>query len=452
MVAILKQIDNSTGTSSQGFVAHNPAVEALLLPSYTIQHLQRIIAELTMHRTLSIYRFSNGAATAVTVTDQASLESALGNNLFNAWDRDSIFQAYGEWAATNDSEISGKLNIDPCAWRRGLIWTLQHHCNNQQLFTDIIEGKVPADGSHYPWVRVHPLTSEADASGWNHRQHDSFGLVLHFLFWQLNQNRLQWSDPTIRSLAEPFTALLFALFSKVEVWQAQDDSAWEFGNTAVHFSSIAIIVLALEELLQFVNTSGAINYLTYSVNAEGVSNMIAKCKETLAKLGSRESIWSDGERESDLAQLHPLLLQAISGRAVFSVDLITKILAQIESTLVGMHGVRRFAKDVWDGRVNALSIATGAEAQWTMGSPMISAIYGYLYRCTKDPYYLDKQQIFFSRTLAGIDRDYRLPEAYILSSSSEWIADANKPLAWAQAMAILSIASLKESLSVEPPL
>ena len=78
---------------------------------------------------------------------------------------------------------------------------------------------------------------------------------------------------------------------------------------------------------------------------------------------------------------------------------------------------------------------------------MLSVIYGSLYIRTKQRRFLDKQQLFFSRALAGIDSDWRLPEAYILQKEQmKWIADANKPLAWAQSMFILALTAMKSSL------
>ncbi len=430
------------------FVIHNSSVGELIGTSYQQEEMQKIISALVQHQTLSISRLPNGGSTAVTITDALSLASALGDNLIYAWDRDTLLQAYAEFVAANDEQISQRFSIASDAWKHGLLWSLWHHCINQDRFIRILDGSAPADGSNYPAVRVNPVTGKVPAGPWNHKQHDALGLGLHLLFWQLNQKNLSWEDEEVKTLALPFATLLFKLFDKVNVWSEPDDSAWEFGNNGLHLSSLGIVVLALEEMLEFLNATGPLCYLSYRVTAEDVATMIEKCKGTLNAIGTRESIWSGGSRDCDLAQLNAMLVQVVSNRMLFSEEQVEEMLLRIESNLVGQHGVRRFNGDVWNGRWNDPDTHPGEEAQWTIGAPPMSAIYGWLYLRTKQARFLERQQFYFSRTLAGIDADWRLPEAYIFDKKNmQWVADANKPLAWAQSMALLALTMMKSSLA-----
>jgi hypothetical protein len=444
MVALLRSVELNPATE---FVVHNSSVGQLIRTDYRIGDLQKIISELERHQTLSILRLPNGASTAVTITDELSRESARGDGLFNAWDRDNIFQAYAELSATTDVQISNSFKIEATAWQRGLTWSLWHHAVNQDRFIRILEGSAPADGQNYPAVRVDPETGFLPAGPWNHKQHDALGMVLHLLFWQLNEGHLSWANDELKAIALPYATLLFSLFDKVGVWNEPDDSAWEFHNTALHLSSMGIVVMALEELLHFVNNNGPLDYLSYKVTAENISKMIENCKLTLQSIGTAESIWSGGSRQTDLAQLNALVLQAVSNRSLFAEDLVAEMLTRIETSLVGQHGVRRFIGDIWNGRWNDEAMEAGHEAQWTIGAPMMSVVFGWLYRRTAQLEFLEKQQHYFSLTLAGIDADWRLPEAYILDKNQmKWVADENKPLAWSQSMCVLALTEMKSTL------
>ncbi len=449
-MSALQQSVSGEVNSAAEFVVHNSSLQPLINTSYQLEDIDKILSELENSRTLSITRLPNGGSTAVTITDTLSLASALGDNLINAWDRDSILQAIAEQAVAADEHLSERLSIQRDAWKRGLLWSLWHHCINQERFIRILSGEAPADGMNYPAVRVNPVTGQVPAGPWNHKQHDALGFILHLLFWQLNHQGLSWEDEALKSLAVPYATLLIKLFEKVSVWSEPDDSAWEFGNSGLHLSSLGIVVLALEELLEFLSTHGTLKYLTYEVTSADVASMIEKCKQSLQTIGSRESVWSGGSRDCDLAQLNALLLQAVSNRVLFSEQQVEEILLRIESSLVGKHGVRRFAGDVWNGRTNNATTAPGEEAQWTIGAPAISVIYGWLFRVTNQPKYLERQAAYFSRTLAGVDADWRLPEAYILDKGQMvWVPDENKPLAWAQSMVILALAAMRSSLKVK---
>ena len=177
--------------------------------------------------------------------------------------------------------------------------------------------------------------------------------------------------------------------------------------------------------------------------------MADKCETRLRELGTMEFIRSDnGEtRDVDLAQLNPLLLAAFSGRPVLSDANTLAILDNIENRLMGHIGIRRYNKDIWDGRINRGDLGPGQEAQWCHGSPQMSYIYGEMYLRTGDERYYDKQLEHFNRALAAISPRGLYPECYIIDMNTrEWVADANEPLAWAQSMLILSLVQMQNSI------
>ncbi len=61
--------------------------------AYTLSDLSEIIALLKQHNTLVLRRYASGGASAVTILDADSLNSALGDNLQFMWTRDSVLQA-----------------------------------------------------------------------------------------------------------------------------------------------------------------------------------------------------------------------------------------------------------------------------------------------------------------------------------------------------------------------
>lgn len=442
----------STSTTPQPkFAVRNEQLGRLISDGYTMQQLREILAQLVAHRTLKLHRFSTGGASAVTVLDNGkSLEAALGDDLIRMWDRDNAMQCFAELAAATEPEL-GALGVPIDLWKRGLIASLRHHEMNQDRFVGIVDGKISgyAAAAHdHPPIRYNALSLRNVPGHWSHKQNDAHGALNFLLFWGLNEQRAFWSEQPLNGVAPAYATLLHSMFWVVHVWEDHDFGAWE-DVSAEHQSSIAMVAVSLLEQLEYVAKHGTLTYHAFGrdwvVTEHGVRELLDKCKAKLAELGTNECT-RGAQRGADLAQLNGLLMQALSKRHVFDDAAVIAICENIENTLMGEYGIRRYAHDRWDGREFRLDLAEGEEAQWFHGSPQLCVIWGDLYQRTGDEKYLRKQVYHFNRMLGGITEDWYTPEAYIVDKlTRQWVADANVPLAWGQSAAILAFASMFNS-------
>lgn len=435
------------------FIAHNDDLAKLIRTEYSPEDLSKLLTLLASHDTLTLRRLSSGGATAVSILDEKSLEAALGDDLIRMWTRDSVMQGFGELAASQDAELLAAVKCRPDAWRSGLLANLRHYENNQGRFVDIFSGKVPGfaeNSGNHPAIRFNAMNLREVPGHWSHKQNDAHGMLNFFLFWSLNQQRLFWTDQDLHKVALAYSTLVHALFWITNVWADHDYGAWE-DKIAEHFSSIAAVAIGLAEQLDYVKKHGKLTFNTfgkdYDVHEIGVEKLLNKCLAKLQELGTNEST-RPFNRQADLAQLNPLLMQALAKRYLIKDETVDAILRNIERDLMGEHGVSRYLGDLWDGREFRTDFAEGRdEAEWVHGPPMMSVILGDLYERTGKQEYLEWQTYHFSRAIAGIDADWRTPEAYIIDKvTRRWVPDANVPLAWTQSMYVLAFASMKRSL------
>jgi len=145
-----------------------------------------------------------------------------------------------------------------------------------------------------------------------------------------------------------------------------------------------------------------------------------------------------------------LFLSAVSGDPLVSEEMTEKILTTTTRELGRPIGFTRYPLDIWDGRTDRKDLKDGVEeAQWSHVAPMLSVIYGELYRRTKKEAYFEKQDFFFRRSLTTVNNRWRIPEAYIVNAKTrKWVSDANEPLAWAQSVEIMAIIAMKKSLEL----
>jgi hypothetical protein len=250
-----------------------------------------------------------------------------------------------------------------------------------------------------------------------------------------------------------FATLLHSYFWTIHVWEDHDLGAWE-DKVAQHWSSIACVLVSLREQFEVLFPDGAVRYdqagHTYLMRDQGVKELIDKCEAKLNELGTREFIpsqYNSDSRDVDLAQINPLLLAAFAGKPVLNDANTVAILENVERELMGPIGIRRYRKDLWDGRINRFDLGGDEEAQWCHGSPQMSYIYGELYQRTGNEQYLRKQVFHFNRGVASIPDSWLMPEAWIIDvNTRQWVPDANEPLAWATSMLVLSFGQLQKSL------
>jgi hypothetical protein len=431
----------------------NEEVGKLISSNYSLADLDAIRKLLAAQPTLHIRRYSSGGHSAVTVLDiTQTLEASIDGLLVYQWDRDNIMQCLAELALAEKPSANQELAIPQDNWKRGLLSSIIHHRLGEVRFLDIIHGRrsgFPSDYFFRPHIRYNPISLYEVGDPWGHGQNDSLSFVNFLLFHALKTGRIQASE---WGKGLDFAALLHAYFWKINVWIDNDLGAWE-DKVAIHWSSIACVLASLHEQEAFLRTHGMLRYSRdghdYLVTADGVKEMADKCQAKLLELGTNEFLSSEnGEtRSSDLAQVNPLLLAAVAGRPLVNDGYTVSVLENIERQLMGHLGIRRYNRDVWDGRVNRYDLSPGQEAQWCHGSPQMSYIYGEMYLRTGEERYYEKQLGHFNRMLASISKRWLVPEAWIVDSKSrQWVPDANEPLAWGQAMAILALVQMQNSL------
>ncbi|MBU6455066.1 MAG: hypothetical protein KGS72_25065 [Cyanobacteria bacterium REEB67] len=450
----------ATVSSSLSTVSpQNAEVAKLIQPAYTLAELEAVRKVLASHKTLTLRRYPNGGQSAVTILDiYETLFSAMDGLLMNMWDRDNVMQCLAELKLADDAELrAGIESVDANSWRRGMNAALDHHKKGDFRFVDICLGRAsnePKDYMRRPHIR-YPATNPGECGdNWGHGQNDSLSFLLFMLYHGLNTGRLDWSDIDLQPNALSFVTLLHGFFWKIRVWEDMDLGAWE-DKVAQHWSSVACVLAALrEQHIWFKKTGEKLHYNKdghdFWVTESGVQELITKCEDKLREIGLNEYVISqdNSTRNVDLAMINPMLLAAFSGKALVDDAYTVTMLEKIEAELLGHLGARRYAKDLWDGRVNRYDLAAGEEAQWVHGSPQMSFIYGDLYQRTGDEKYLDKQVQHFNRALASIAPSWLTPEAWIVDMRTRrWVPDANEPLAWATAMLVLSFAGMKTSLT-----
>jgi len=438
-------------------------------------NLERIIAELEKHQTLSIRRYSSGGQSAVTVQDPSSLESALDGMLAMHWDRDSIMQALAEYQLADDDAIRTKLKVAKNAWAMGLAASLKHHYTYSKRFVDIISGRVaPNDFDKRPHIRYNPIGLQEVQDPWGHAQNDALAYVLFMTFYAANQGQIVVADKTLKlgvdglpvkpliaqKEAQRFGILVPLFFEKIEVWKDFDFGAWE-DKKAEHASSIACVLAGLRQEKKYVDKVGAmterIDGKDYTVTSAMLDAMIKKCEEKLVQILPNEFINSDKEdkradasrvRDADSAIVNALFLGAVSGEPIVHDAMTERIIGVLEARLARPIGFARYPLDIWDGRVDRRDLEFNEEAQWSHVAPMISVVYGELYQRTKKPQYLTAQELYFKRSLTTVNKRWRIPEAYIVDRKTrKWVPDANEPLAWAQSVEIMAILSMRKSLA-----
>ncbi len=364
-------------------------------------------------------------------------------------------QAIAELYLQSKANINPNIGIDTTNWKQGLLASLKHHYIYQQRFIDMIDLKVSGYAKDYgrrPNIRYNAITLVENPDAWGHAQNDSLAFVSYLLFYALNHGLLSFDDAELQPMAQAYICLQHALFETVQVWHDYDLGAWQ-DKAAVHASSVAVVVASLREEVKFLSEYGSITYnipgRKLTVTVESVKAMLDKCLNTLKQVLPNEFIGSnDGEtRGADLAFLNPLLLAYLSGEPILGDEMTLTLLANIEQNLLGSIGIGRYAGDVWDGRNQRSDLEPHEIAQWCHGNPMMSVIYGKLYRKTGNVDFYHKQIWYFNRSLGSVTKNWLIPEAYIVDEKTRmWIPDANEPLAWATSMTIVAIAELEESI------
>lgn len=446
---------NANATAVADMAFQNRKLARLAKDQYTLASLQAVIDCLRANGTLRLHRYMSGGCSAVSPLDDFCRDKALDGLLINHWDRDSILQAFGELLADSDRDFFGDLGIKPQQWKKGVLASLKHHHKYAWRFGKVIEDKVSKDDR--PHIRYNPAGLFDLADPWGHAQNDSLSAVLWGTFYLLNRGLLNYNNAEVKELVNCFAVMLHCLMWKLEVWQdTGDHGAWE-DMKAEHTSSIEVVVAALREQLTWLDKNGG--RLTwhakwadfgvdrdYDVTSKGTQELIDKCVGKLRQVLPKEFVRTahgDATRNADVAQVNGLFLAAASGGSLLDDEMTLTLIDNIEKELMGHIGIGRYAGDTWDGRENPPNKPI---AQWCHPSPMISFIFGEMFRRTGKQEYFVRQKWHFNRALAQVNPRWHVPEAYIEGKNGRWISDENESLAWAQAMTICAFAGMKASL------
>ncbi len=435
----------------------NGQVEKFVAPTYSQSDLKKLKRFLTEKGTLDLRRYSSGGHSAVTIGTDRSLESAISGLLIMHWDRDNIMQALAE----REDGLS--------QWHSGLKASLKHHYRYRHRFIDMIEGKSDKKSQmQRPHIRYNAVSLDELSEPWGHAQNDALSFITFLLFFDaLESNR---SIDGQEALA--YAVLLPHYLDAVKVEHDLEMGAWE-DKRAVHASSLLVVLAALRQEYEYVTRHGTITAKIdgreYRVDEAFLRQLLLRVKKSLKTILPNEYVESDQNdtradkskvRKFDSALVNGLLLGALSANGIISDKMTATVLAGLEANLMGADGVARYPHDIWDGRTDRHDLKRGQEAQWCHVSPLMSVVYGDLYRRTGHKVYFDKQTEHFNRALSHINERYAIPEAYIVeppgagkagSNAKEktkvnWIADANEPLAWGQAALRLAFNGMEKSL------
>jgi len=86
----------------------------------------------------------------------------------------------------------------------------------------------------------------------------------------------------------------------------------------------------------------------------------------------------------------------------------------------------------------------GEEAQWCIFDPIVSAIYGDRYRRIGSASDLEKQTLYFNRSLAQVTDTFECPEAYF-RERGRYTPNDNVPLLWTEANLWLALSVMKRA-------
>lgn len=280
-------------------------------------------------------------------------------------------------------------------------------------------------------ARVHPTTLETITDDWGHHQLDVFGLFMY-----------KTGDLIRKGYGFRFTNEDFTLISHIRNYIFNmgfepDFGVWEEGPEP-HSSSFGAVLGGL--MMWF--DQGFYDY-KYRQKVEIAhlvpvsERMIADGYAALMDLLPRES----PSRPYDMAQLSLIWPYNI-------VDFETKlrILHNIESNLVGSHGVRRYPGDVYCGK--GLVPGHGETAQWPLGLAWLCISYAKLAEHGRDfdmgrqPVHLtwERREDYFNKAVDYFVRLERAmtPEGWVPEMYVGKHVGHNTPLAWAQSFHIIA--------------
>ncbi len=368
----------------------------------------------------------------------------------NVWVRDNIHIAYAHY-------VTGRADVAvSCVMALAQFFEKHRH-----RFVAVIRGDSdPSDPMNRPHVRFNALTLNENPEKWSHAQNDALGGFLWLFCRLVNAGHiaLQESDWSLLQLFPLF-------FRKIQFWQDEDSGHWEEARK-IEASSIGAVVAGLSEFRKVLKGGIA-----------GDSAIIAEVNDLLDRGQSalREIL------PMECAQLDPVkrrnydsaLLFLIYPLRVVEDDMADQIIRDVETHLLGEHGVRRYLGDsFWCADYKALQsrelrtidvssdmsardalLQHGQEAQWCLFDPLLSVIFGHRYRTTHDHSCYEAQVHYLNRSLSQLTHqtdpfpDFRCPELYYLEGE-RYVPNDVTPLLWTQAHLISALNMMQKTAEI----
>jgi hypothetical protein len=470
-----------------GVLVHHPGLACHMRASYTPRTLERLEAELARMGTLEVKQLPTGLPMAGEVRERSAVTQSGYDYV---WTRDAVLVSNG-WLRSGQPEKAAKAV--------GALFRYYATPNQLGRMQRTVEG-VSLDRPH---IKFDGRTLRDFPQKWAHAQNDALGLML-WMGATLGKRGLWVPDAGGRKVL----ALLVAYLDTLDYATDKDAGHWEeMGHRQgrVLASSVHAVVMGLVALREWMRADPSLGAALDKALASSVSTaarerlgsfqdpstlerLISRGRQTLAGLLPDESRGPGiYQRPADLALLEVLYLdlQAPPADRVLSPRMRDEMISRFLRDLRGSHGDRRYVGDgYWGGLkrhrgkpvdqalINHAELEDrlpllekGGEAQWTLGTPLLSAIYGLLYRETGEARYLKLETSELNRAVGMVTGpqsplgEGTLPESYMQVGTD--LADPQSPLVftenplplnWSKANLALAVAGMKDSLTFEAKL
>jgi Glycosyl hydrolases family 15 len=439
---------------------------ALLAGPLDERTLDAIEALLTGCGSLQFPALPNGLYAAVARTTAGNAYTGYANT----WVRDTVQVAHAAWER-------GQVGRAAAAARSLLAWFEKQ----APRFDAAIVGESDLDDPmQRPHIRFHGADLAELPQWWPHAQNDALGYAL----WFLSRAALSGLLPADAAAA----AVLWRFpryFQAIRYWQDRDSGHWEEARK-LQCSSVGAVVAGLlafrglcrsrPEFAAAGAGAGRSSGPHASLGAAAASGaggapriagavpmsldeLLAAGRAHLAAVLPAESAGESDpalNRATDAALLflvHPL--------RVVTAEMAARIADDVRATLLGPHGIRRYAGDsYWMADYKTLFdestrtsgfddvvardrlLKPGTEAQWCLFDPVLSTIHGWRFLATRDPRDRELQAWHLHRALGQVTASGDVwgeglcPEACYLEDSrdpSAWVPNDNTPLLWTEA-------------------
>lgn len=427
---------------------HQPALAELCRDELlTREELRNARAMLTQNKTLEF----------TPVKGSNLYSSGIGSQATSTvWVRDNVFAAWSLYTTNQD----GMGTMKAVAIINDLASFFLKHAAS---FDDIIgDEKDAANSMARPHVRFNGSTFEMMQEHWNHKQNDAIGYFIWLRCRLCVDGPMRMTGDHLRLLG-----LMLEYLVKIEYWHDEDSGHWE-ELPKVSASSIGAVVAGAKEFKKLLDKyQGMIVPCSDGILDLIEANGLAALKELLP----HECSQPGKERDHDAA-----LLFLIYPLKIVDLDMARTILKHVEEQLLGKVGMRRWNGDsFWckdfktlfsiEGKYTKVTysdqdiqlrhqfVQPGEEAQWCLFDPVLSTIYGELFKEYRSNDDLKKQQYHFCRSLGHVtgpecpQGEWHFPECYVLSENA-WVPNDTCGSLWVKANVNVAFKYMDDSVAL----